>query len=257
MNGNVFKVAAAAVVVVFVVVGGLAFLGGRQGDVGAPPTVAPTAQPSVTPTSSSSNLTPGTLCTGFCLTGTLDPGTYSFEAGGYSPVALTFTVPAGWTITGDGFVTKHAEGQGELQFSTWDVTHVFADVCNDSVAPVDAGTTAGELASVLSGQTRHTSAVTDVTLGGIPAKQIEMTLQGDGCIEPAGYRFWPGPGPDLNSGYCCMADGSTVTASAVDVDGKRLVVVAYHEAASTTADQAELEAIVDSIAIGDTVSPSP
>ena len=54
-----------------------------------------------------------------------------------------------------------------------------------------------------------------------------------------------------------MADGSTVTASTVDVAGERLVVVAYHEAASTAEDQAELEGIVSTLEFEPAASPSP
>ena len=73
------------------------------------------------------------------------------------------------------------------------MTHIFADACNDSVAPVTAGTTAAELANALAAQQGHSSsAVTDVTVGGFPAKRIELVLPAD-VLQRESARFLARP----------------------------------------------------------------
>ena len=60
------------------------------------PSPAPSA--SSTPAPSQAVIPPGQLCSATdCLTGALEAGTYSFDAGSVTPGKLTFMVPAGWT----------------------------------------------------------------------------------------------------------------------------------------------------------------
>lgn len=271
------KVADLTVVAVvgLVLVGGAIYLSNDASGIGgqpaasvtaaptATPTAMPSAMPSPIPVSSPANLKPGPLCSAdYCPGGTLEPGTYAIEAGAYSPRRLTFTVPAGWSIDFNGSVSKHSDAAGGVSFSTWEVTHVFAGVCSTAPGPIAVGPTIEDLASALAAQKGHrSSAVTDITLGGFPARRIEMTLAADACSSGIA-RIWPGPGPDLNSGFstgfCCTPGDSTETVYAVDVAGTRVVVVAHHRAASSTADKAELQAVIDSIVFGSpTASPSP
>lgn len=269
MNSNIWRIAAAAVIGLLLIVGGIAFLGGRQGGVGgsaatsAPATSVPSPTPGSTPTQTSSNLSPGQLCSAIsCRGGTLDPGTYSFAASAVAP-GLSFTVPAGWTVDLDGFVRKHAETADELFFSIWTLTHVQADVCHHPYGTlVDAGTTIDELANVLATQKgRVASAVTDVTVAGFPAKRIELTVPTDLDLTTCDFdavKFWPDPGPDESGGLCCVALGSTDVVYAVDVAGQRPVVVARHQLSSTPEDLADLQAIVDSLVFeAPASSPSP
>lgn len=263
MNGNAPRFAVAAVIGLLILIGGGIYLGNSgSGGIGGQPTATPSATPTAapsatattTPAPSSANLKPGVLCMSrpaggsFCQNGGLDPGTYSFDTGTVTPARLSFTVPAGWATT-EGFVNKGAETPGEVQFSTWEVTHIFADACNDDFGTIDVGTTIDQLASALAAQQGHSSsAVTDVTVGDLPAKRIEMTLAARGCSSGVA-RIWPGPGPDLNSGYCCMAAGATETVYAVAIGDERLVIAARHLPGSSATDLAELEAVIDSIAI--------
>jgi hypothetical protein len=196
-----------------------------------------------------------------CNTGNLDPGTYSIPAGEITPGRFTFTVPTGWS-TDQGFVRKR-DAVHELLLVTWIVTHAYTDICHWNGALVDAGTTPDELVSILVEQGRTASAVTDVDLGGFPAKRVELTVPADldvtTCDSGAtgGFiRFWPDPGPDESGGLCCSAVGSTDVVYVVDVAGRRFVVVARHEPGSAAEDLAELEAIVDSIRI-DAPPPGP
>lgn len=268
MNTPPIRLAAVVAAVAVVAVLGIVVFS-RPGGVGGPiqtrlPSPSPSQAPGTTPAPSPSNLTSGPICTATaCLTGALNPGTYSFDAGNVTPRRLTFTVPAGWTIDQDGFVSKHAGAPGEVLFGTWIVTHAYPDICQREAGTlVDAGTTTDELASVLVAQKgRVASAATDVTLGGYPAKRIELTVPADldvtKCVGGV-IRFWPDPGPDESGGLCCSAVGSTDVVYIVDVAGDRLTVVARHQPGSSAADLAELEAIVASIAIVPlAASPSP
>ncbi len=173
----------------------------------------PSVSPSLAPIPSTS-LRPAT--------GALEPGTYyrltdvGDAAGGISgdqPVGgvarFTFTVPEGWaTAEGGSFVYRESPqrprnpyaGPGEVLLTFWTVSHAYTDACHHEATLVDAGTTTDELASLLVAQKgRVASAATDVTLGGFPAKRIELTDPADLDVTKcdAGIiRFWPSPGPD-------------------------------------------------------------
>ena len=221
------------------------------------PTIAPSATPAGPP-----NLTPGPLCAPVCSTGTLDPGTYSFEVGTTAPVRVSFTVPAGWATDADAFITKHAGAAGEVFFTTWEVTDVYPDACHhQDSAVIHAGTTSAELASLLAAQKGQVaSATTDVTVGGFPAKHLELTVPADldlaTCTDGI-VRPWPDPGPNFGGGYCCFPAGSIDDLSIVDAPGHRVVIVARHQPGSSASDVAELQGIVDSIAIEAPPGASP
>jgi hypothetical protein len=246
---TVARLAIAAAAVVAVAVVGINLL--PSGGVGVQrpnPTPAPTATPSPSPLPSS---------------GSLDAGSYYIDEGGpASPERIAFAVPAGWAAE-DGFVYKDrgavapsfapGSGPGDVTFTTWAVSHVYADACQWQGSLVDAGTTVDQLANVLVAQKgRVASAATDVTLGGVPAKRIELTnaasLDPSSCNSSV-LRFWPDPGPDESGGLCCTVAGSTDVVYVVALAGNRFTVVVRHQADSSAADVAELEAVVATIRI--------
>jgi hypothetical protein len=263
----------AAAVIAVLVIGGAVWLGafGSRGSIGGlPSTPFPSASPSQAPSSlpapSPSNLTPGRVCTATdCLSGTLDPGTYTIDAGKITPQRLSFTVPAGWAIDTSGFVTKHADAPGEVLFTAWIVSHVYGDVCHWTGTLVDAGTTTAQLTSALVAQKgRSASAPTDVTIGGYRAKRVSLTVPPGLDVTTCDrglLRFWPDPGPDESGGLPCRSAGcagSTDVVSIVDVAGARFTVVARHQLGGSPGDVAELDAIVASIKIDRPgTSPSP
>jgi hypothetical protein len=164
-------------------------------------------------------------------------------------------VPAGWTTEEYGEVYKDRGEPGGVKFITWVLTHIFSDVCRwgDSGRLVDVGTTVDDLVTALSEQeNRDASAPTSVTVGGFPAKRLELTVPSDldtsTCTNGV-LRYWPAPGPDMSDGDCCATAGSTDWVYVVDVAGNRLVVVARHESASSAESLAELQGVVDSIEI--------
>ena len=185
--------------------------------------------------------------------GPVAPGTYYLaDLSGTGVSRLTFTLPAGWT-TAD-IVAKDPGTPGEVMFTTWVVTDIFPDACKWSESKiVDVGTTPEALMTALAAQkSRTASAVTDTTVAGYPAKQIVLTvaptLHTSTCTD-GNLRYWPGPGPDFHAGLCCNPTGNVDAVTAVDVNGKRMVIVARHYPGSSSQSLAELQSVVDSIQI--------
>jgi hypothetical protein len=234
-----FALAAAAVAVV--VVAGISLLP-RQGGSGAPaatptPSPSPTPSPIVLPSS-----------------GSLEPGTYSIDDRNITQAThFIFTVPAGWT-TAEGFVKKNQDQLDEIMLSTWVVTHVHADSCHHTTDTlVDVGTSPDKLVSTLVAlKNRVVSQPTDVTLGGFPAKRLELSVPADldvsTCLFGA-IKNWPDPGPDESGGLCCGGPGHVDVVYVVDINGKALTVDARHLPGSSPQDLAELQGILDSIQI--------
>ena len=130
---------------------------------------------------------------------------------------------------------------------------IYRNITNDSGSAVDVGTTVDELVTALIEQKgREASAPTDVTVGGFPAKRIDLTVPADldtsTCTNGV-LRYWPAPGPDLGDGDCCAPPGSTDSVYVVDVAGNRLVVVARYYPGTPAENRAELQGVVDSIEI--------
>jgi hypothetical protein len=269
-----FATAAAAVLVVAALVG--LSLMPRQGLVGGPgPTVAPTAAPAPTaspapivspaPTAAPAPAAAPSPPPSPSADGKLLPrGDVDLAAGTYyiadwsitGGPRLTFTLPAGWTTEEYAFLYKQSGEPGEVMFTPWFLSHIYSDAClwDDDQGLVDVGTTVDELVSALADQAgREVSAgPRDVTLGGYPGVVIELTVPADldvSTCTSGSLRYWPGWGPDFDSGLCCNPAGNTDAVHVVDVDGKRLVVVARHYPDSSAENRAELQAILDSIQI--------
>ena len=166
---------------------------------------------------------------------------------------LTFAVPDGGWQAAD-FVGKDVGTPAEVSFGTWVVSDIFTDACKwDEASIVNVGTTAEQLVTALAAQkSRTASAVTDTTVAGYPAKRIELTvaptLDTSTCTN-GNLRYWPDPGPDFSGGLCCNKTGNIDDVTAVDVNGKVMVIVARHWPGSSSQNLFELQSIVDSVQI--------
>jgi hypothetical protein len=236
----IFGIAAAAVVLVAVV--GTRLLPTESG-VGGAPIGAATPTPAATPKPAAWAASPGPVAA----------GTYYIPNPPDTNLSqLTFTLPAGWTSA--DIAAKDPGTAGEVMFTTWAVTDIFPDACKWSEANVvNVGTSVDQFMTALAGQkSRTASAVTDTTLAGFPGKQITMTvaptLKTSTCTD-GNLRYWPAPGPDFGGGMCCNQTGNIDVVSAIDVLGKRVVVIARHYPGSSSASLAELQSVVDSIRI--------
>jgi hypothetical protein len=250
------KVAVTAAAVFVAAVVGISLFPRSQGVGGPGPTPVPTPTP-----------TPSALPSA----GTLGAGTYYIPAGLLAPVRVTFAVPPGWATTGD-FVTKGpaptntglTSDYGSVELTTWIVTHAYTDICHWT-GTLAAGVTPDAFANLLRTQKGRTaSAVTDVVLGGVAAKRVELTVPADLDVtkcdpgnpgEKGIIRFWPDPGPDETGGLCCATAGSTDVVYVLSGAGKTFTVLARHQANSSAADLAELDGIVSSIKF-ETPAPS-
>jgi hypothetical protein len=234
------KFALAAAAVVALAVAGL-YLLPRQSGVGTSAT--PTPVPSPTP---SPIVLPAS--------GALEPGTYTIDDRGITQAThFIVTVPAGWA-SGDPFIVKEGGKPGEVGLTTWVVSHVHSDSCQHTTDTlVDVGTSPDKLVNTLMAlKNRVVSQPTDVTIGGFPAKRLELSVPADldvsTCVFGA-IKNWPDPGPDDTGGLCCGGPGFVDVVYVVDINGKALAVVARHLPGSSAQDLAELQGIVDSIHI--------
>jgi hypothetical protein len=255
------RVATAAVIGVLAV-GGALFMLGRPGQtgVGGPgPSPTPTASPSPTVSSSIAASTPSAAAAAFPdISDQLAPGVYFKGPGASTPARFTFTMPAGWT-SAYGIAYKDRGGPAEMAFGDWIITNVYTDPCQWQGSLLDpaVGPTVDDLAAALVAQKgRNATAPTDVTLGGYPAKRIELSLPEDldsATCDKGVIRAWLAPGEDAAdwpAGQDFLPrSGQLNVVYIVDVDGARLVIDSWHMPGTSAANLAELQAIVDSIQI--------
>ena len=242
----IFGVAAAAIVLV--AVASMRLLSTGSG-VGVRPDATATTIPSPTPTPT---LAPSAHPAMWAASpGPVAAGTYYIPNPPDTNLSqLTFTLPAGWTSA--DVAAKDPGTAGEVSFTTWAVTDIFSDACKWSESKVvNVGTGVDQFMTALAKQkSRTASAVTDTTLAGFRGKQITMTvaptLKTATCTD-GNLRYWPAPGPDFGGGMCCNQTGNIDVVTALDVAGKRVIVIARHYPGSSSASLAELQSVLDSI----------
>jgi hypothetical protein len=227
-------VAGAAVVVLALIGVNLIATGGSFGGIGGPPsppplaTIAPSAAPTLPPT------------------GEIAPGRYRSDS-------VTFTLPAGWSSSGSWDITK---GGGRppagMVFTTWtDIATVYRDPCRSLTSGAFVGPTVDALVAALVAQTSvTTSAPVDVTIDGFRGKEIRQSVPKDIKIiacDGSKMLFWDNSGTDQSS--ACVGECSSDVIDILDVNGRRLVFDRSTYPATSAKDQAELQAIIDSIKI--------
>jgi hypothetical protein len=225
---------------------------GAGGEPSASPSPAPTSTP--TPTAAASAAAPE-------FPGVSDDvaaGTYMWAAGGATPADVTFTIPAGW-MSRYGIPHKDRGGPGEIAVGNWIIANVYTDPCQwqGSLLSPAVGPTVDDLATALVAQKgRSATAPTDVTLGGYPAKRVELSIPADldraACDEGV-IRTWVAPGEDTalvnDTENLGMHPGQLNVVYIVDVNGDRLVIDTWHMPGTSAADLAELDAILASMRI--------
>jgi hypothetical protein len=206
---------------------------------GGPPTAAPTASPTA--------VQPLTMTPALAVA----PGTYLISD--ETIVPFTVTVPEGWAIDAAGFLSKSGDslnGAGAgVAFSTWKITHVYHDSCNWT-GTLQATGSRESLATALAAQKGHTTSVSsEVTLGGQPATQLQLSLAADFPIstcDGGANRLWPDPGPDETGGWR-IRPGQTTTVYLQEFQGRAQAALAVVGAAASSADRLQLQALVESI----------
>jgi len=184
------------------------------------------------------------------------PGTYLLDDPGLSPVPMTFTVPDGWVSLGGSYFGKLGTGDRQesldVQFAPWVVANLYADLCHwraNQLIPT-VGPSAEDLAAGLVAQAGDDAVgPTDVTLGGYPAKKVELTM-------PAGLDVSTCDGEKVarwtvvgdSDGYPhTYGVGQRNVVYIVETPNGRLVLDTSYLPEASAAARAELDQVVASI----------
>jgi hypothetical protein len=203
----------------------------------ATPTANPTVAPSIPPLHS----------------GALQPGRY---AESWDGIQISFEVPAGWTGNLPG-VDKNIDQDTSVGWGPWlpsvlrPITVVYADACR-SVGQLKAvGPTVDDLVQALSAQVNSDAVVTDVTIGGLPAKRVDIVqspaLDRSTCRGGADgpIQIWADPG---ENDFYALGPGTRGIVQIVDVGGVRVVFAGQIGPAASASDITELDRIIASTA---------
>jgi len=265
---NPLKLAIAGAAVVVVALVGINLLP-RSGAVGGPGSGPTSNPPKSSPSTQTPAASPSPSPSAGPPIGSLVPGTYVVDYPSRTPVRFTFTVPAGWVGRADGSVDKNLDQPNELGFIPFIVTHVYADACHSEGALKEVGPTVDDLVRALVDQVgSDASAPVDVTLGGYPAKRIDMSIPAEldtlTCRYPGSLiQIWADP---AETGFFAIpvdpanpaADqGGGGRVYIADVNGDRAVIHTGSAPGASTSDIAELEGVIDSIRFESPASPSP
>jgi hypothetical protein len=181
-------------------------------------------------------------------TATLDAGRY--VTSDPFPIPVSVTVPAGWVSeepaeyavflsTADG-VGNDGPAVIALVLSAL----VFTDPCQDGVDSTPASPN-DFVAAVAALRGVTVTAPKDVTVGGLPGKQVTLTAPPNACgglgdvvmTLPLGHEFGLNP-------------GDTMSLTAIDDNGDLLVIEEKTTPAATALDRSQLSAVLESMSIG-------
>lgn len=229
---NLTKLALTAAAVLVVAIVGYN-LSPRTGGVGSGPTAMPTEPLPTLPA------------------GLIPAGSYTVPTNTRVPYSVS--LPTGWTLDSEGFITKggalSGSGATGVALSTWLISHIYTDSCHWTGKLLATGTK-DALASGLTAQTGHaTSGPTEVTIGGLAATRLEFSLAASFSVATCDggiVRLWPDPGPDESGGWQIFP-GQTTTVYAMEAAGNPMVMLTIRTEGSSAADVAELQAILASV----------
>ena len=254
MNNALKLVIATAAVVVVAIVGiNLLPRSGGIGGTGPSPTTNPTPAPTPTQTptrSPSPSPSPGELPVGSLVAGT----TYVIDDPvGVGSQRIFLTVPAGWEAIDTLWVYKNVLGGGDFDLGVFPslIGGVHADPCRWQGSSVDppVGPTVADLAFALAAQA-GSSSPTDVTVGGHPAKKVELVIPDgidkDAC-DDGDYGRWFFGDDRTTKGPFTYVNGQHDTVYILDLDGTRQVIDTMYVPGTSAANLAELDQIIASI----------
>ncbi|HET9259437.1 MAG TPA: hypothetical protein VFP42_04840 [Acidimicrobiia bacterium] len=220
-----------------------------------------------TPTTSPSTTTASTTIaearSDFPATGPVEPGTYHIPPSAWNLAGVTMTMPEGWeTQYGSPGAIKVA-GSEEAGFYFVVPDALFSDPCVGTAADPwelkEVGPSVDDLANALLNQP-HTvaSGPMETSLGGLPAKRIDLTMADDpetatcNIDLPGNVQIWHSA--PVDKFFVLLAD-ATASVYILDVNGERQVFLTQVSAGTRAEDIAEMQTIIDSIRIDDATTP--
>jgi len=245
------KTAVAVAAVIVLAVAGLQLMPRNGASVGGSPT--PTSSPTTSPTPTPTRVAaPSALPIGSV---SLVPGRYALM---WSGPNASVQVPAGWTSDAQGegvFKNANSGLDNEMNWGGWapPPKQVYGDACHSDGALKPVATTLDALVAALDAQAGTDATVSDVTLGGVAGKRIELvqsaSIDRSKCSEGAEgpLKVWFDAGKD---GYFAVAPGSPGIVVAAMVDGRLAVFIGAYDHGATAADIAELETVIASTRLG-------
>jgi hypothetical protein len=182
----------------------------------------------------------------------IDAGVYRIPRSGWSVADLTVTMPVGWTVQYGHVFHKHADEPDEIGFYPVILDAIYADACQGNLGdpvPVDGD---NDLATALLEQTGAvTSGPVETTLGGYPARRIDVTFPAGSDLSACslagdGLQIWYSSSAEK---YFVLAPDGIASVYIVDVAGQQQVFVTQHRSATSTEDVRELGTVLESISI--------
>ena len=241
-----FRLAAAAAAV-SIVVAGLALIGGSLGP--ARPSPTPAASTAIArPTSGAPTFVPSDAL-GYRWPELLTAGRYATSMAWDVPFALSFTIADGWSSRDVEIV------RGDMSISLNEPWDLYADPCSTTSTTIDTGSTPQQFAAALGHvQGIEVSAPSAATLGALPATAITYRATDLACVGEAS-QLWS------NAAWTLLPVGPLGPPSwpvraglhrlwVLDINGSRMAVDATAGANPTAADEAVLQAVLDSIQFG-------
>jgi hypothetical protein len=240
---NFAKLALAAAAVAVIAVVGLNLLP-ASGGLGGDPTASPTPSTTQTPI-------PSPTLAALPNAGEIAIGRYALRQGG---IPFTLEVPtSGWVGQGGGSMNKGSflsPAGATLGTIASGMDGVYSDPCAQ-VPDTTIGPSAADLAAAVAAiPGLDTTGPTEVTVGGLPAKMIVITVPDDIGCAPDDFFLWYDDGACAGHDPCprwASQLGQTLRVWVVDVDGERVWVEAETYAGATPEIEQEIQRIIDSI----------
>jgi hypothetical protein len=171
-------------------------------------------------------------------------------------VSFSFSASAdGWARFGGLYLSKNIVGsQGAEAIIFWARHPVgeFARLCGrPESAPI--GYTAAQVAEGLAtgvAGTELVSGPTDVTVGGLAAKQVVLFVRDDLACGPGYFYTWEGEDARGGSLWGTNLLGDTITIWILEIEGERFIIASETHVSADAELLAETQQIVDSIEFG-------
>jgi hypothetical protein len=174
----------------------------------------------------------------------LEAGTYMVDEP--FPMRVSFTVPEGWLqwayTNAASQVNLVAPDSGEISFEIID--NVSADPCTKELLDPPVGPSVDDLVTALSELNEfEVTPATDITVDGFTGKHLTMTAPAAGACELSTWR--------TTTRQNGVGHGEVNDVQILDVNGDRLVVSVAHGPALSAEAQSKIDAVLESIQIGE------